>query len=111
MTKIGVETAWIDSLPFDHKLRFLARLSFEVTIAGRNSYEAGTDELTDPRQLRRVNEVQHRITACLSQLLNGTCPDGFAQSIAQLVLEESDALLRNILQQSWVDAKMYVQVQ
>jgi hypothetical protein len=110
MTTIDAETAWIGSLALDHKLRFLARLSFEITIAGRHSYEAGTDELTNPRQLRRVNEVQHRVTACLSQLLTGTCPDGFEASIVQWVLAAPDPELKHILQWSWIEAKTHVLV-
>ena len=110
MTTIEAETEWVDSLALGDKLCFLARLSFEITIAGRHSYEAGTDELSNPRQLRRVNEVQHRVSACLSQLLNDTCPDGFVPSIAKWVLAEPDAELRHILQWSWIDAKTYVQI-
>jgi hypothetical protein len=110
MTTIDTEAGWISRLALDHKLHFLARLSFEITIAGRNSYEAGTDELTNPRQLRRVNEIQHRVTACLSQLLSGTCPDGFEQSIATWVLAERDPELKHILELCWSDAKMHLNV-
>ena len=110
MTTIETETSWVASLPLDLKLRFFARLSWTITIAGRNSYEAGTDELTHPRQLRRVNEVQHRVTACLYQLLDGTCPDGFTLSIAQWVLAEPDDELRDILQRAWGDARTHVGV-
>jgi hypothetical protein len=109
MTLIDTETAWIASLTVDHQLRFLARLSFRITIAGRNSYEAGTEELSNPRQLRRVNEIQHRVTACLSQLLSGTCRDGFEQSIAAWVLAGPDAELNQILACCWSDAKIAVE--
>ncbi|NVD74791.1 hypothetical protein HUX88_30340 [Duganella sp. BJB1802] len=86
MYVISEEAAWIGRLPFERQLRFLARLSFELTVAGRNSYEVGTDNLEHPQQLRRVNEIQHRVSACLSQLVNGTCPDGFVESMAERVL-------------------------
>jgi hypothetical protein len=110
VTTIDTEAEWVGNLAFDHRLRFLARLSFEITIAGRNSYEAGTDDLTNPRQLRRVNEIQHRVAACLSQLLNGTCPDGFEQSIATWVLAGSDTELRHILESCWSEAKNRLKV-
>jgi hypothetical protein len=110
MTRIDSEAEWFVGLALDNKLRFLARLSFEITIAGRNSYEAGTDELTNPPQLRRVNEIQHRVTACLSQLLTGTCSDGFEQSIATWVLAERDSELRHFLEACWSDAKMRLKV-
>ena len=109
MTTVAAETQWIESLAPNFAIRFLARLSWEITIAGRNSYEPGTEELTDPSQLRRVNEIQHRVTACLSQLLEDKCPDGFVQSIAQRVLMERDDELRGILQWSWIQAREYVQ--
>lgn len=77
MTMVLAATEWIYNLAPEFAIRFLARLSCEITIVGRNSYEAGTDELINRRQLRRVNEVQNKVTACLSQLLEGVCPDGF----------------------------------
>lgn len=97
MTTVAVETEWIQHIKPEAALRFLARLSWEITIAGRNSYEAGTDDLINPRQLRRVNEIQHRVAACLSQSLEGACPDGFIQSIAMWVLAEQDDELQSIL--------------
>jgi len=105
MPDIASEAAWITQLPFESQLRFLARLSFELTVAGRNSYEAGTEELTHPRQLRRVNEVQHRVTACLSQLLNNTCPDGFLSSMPNIVLATEDEELNEIHWWCWSGAK------
>jgi hypothetical protein len=109
MTTVESETEWIASVAPDVAARFLARLSWEVTFVGRDSYEAGTDELTKPRQLRKINELQHRITACLSQLLEGKCPDGFLESIARMVLTERDDELEHILQGTWIEAKKYIQ--
>jgi len=105
MQTISDEATWINELPLECQLRFLARLSFNLTVAGRNSYEVGTNELTHPSELRRVNEIQHRVTACLSQLLNGDCPDGFVASMANLVLASQDVELNSLLQYSWAEAK------
>lgn len=109
MSTIDIETAWIGSLTLDQKVRFLARLSFEITIAGRTSYEAGTDGLTYPRQLRRTNEIQHRVTACLFQLLTGTCSEGFDLSIPEWVLTEPDVELDGMLKRAWAEAKRRIQ--
>lgn len=109
MPTMVAETEWIESIAPHFAIRFLARLSWEITIAGRNSYEVGTDQIAKPTHLRRVNEVQHRVTACLSQLLEDKCPNGFIQSVAQMVLAEEDDELRGILKWSWVQAKQYVQ--
>ena len=105
MQIVSNEAAWISALPLEAQLRFLARLSFELTVVGRNSYEAGTDDLTHPRELRRVNEIQHRVAACLSQLLNDTCPEGFVASMAGLVLRSRESELDQLLQRSWREAK------
>jgi|SRR6185369_10168505 hypothetical protein len=105
MPIISEERTWVGGLPHEDQLRFLVRLSFELTIAGRCSYEAGTEDLVHPRQLRRVNEIQHRVTACLSQLLNGTCPDGFLVSVADWVLTSQNCELDGWLHRAWSEAK------
>lgn len=106
MLTISEEGAWVGDLPLECQLRFLARLSFELTVAGRGSYEVGTDDLDHPRHLRRVNEIQHRVTACLSQLLNGACPDGFLVSVADWVLTSQNSELDGWLHRAWIEAKM-----
>lgn len=105
MAKIDDEGAWLKNLSFDDQLKFLARLSFEITMVGRNSYEPGTDGLSLPMQLRRVNEILNRVTAAQKQLFDGTCPDGFVESLAQWVLAESDADLVVYLRVAWLNAK------
>ena len=47
------------------KQRLLVRLSFELTIAARDTYVPGTEEITTPRQIRALNEIQPRVTVCL----------------------------------------------
>jgi len=108
MYKIDVEAEWLANLALNYKLGFLARLSFKITVAGRGSYEVGTEELTNPRHLRRFNEIQHRVTACLSQLLDNDCPDGFVDSMASLVLAPRDSELQRALEWCWSDAKKWV---
>jgi hypothetical protein len=52
------------------RIRFMARLSCELTVAARETYIPGTEEISAPRQLRAYNEMQHRVAACLWELLN-----------------------------------------
>ncbi len=62
----------------------------ELTVIARDSYEAGQDGLTDPRRVRRVNEVQHRVSAFLWALLRRDpqrYPDGV---LIKIVLEQPD---------------------
>lgn len=82
MTKIETEALWLCSLPLEGKIRFLAELSFQITVTGRASYEAGTEDLIKPRLLRRINETQHRVTSGLNHLLRGSCWNGFEGAAA-----------------------------
>jgi hypothetical protein len=54
------------------KQRLLARLSFELTIAARDTYVPGTEDIAAPRQIRALNEIQHRVTGCLLDLMDNS---------------------------------------
>jgi hypothetical protein len=66
---IDEATAIFSSYSLAEQREFLAWLAFELTIVARDSYEVGGDGLTDARRVRRINEVQHRVTSFLSALL------------------------------------------
>ncbi len=69
------------------KEEFLAHLIYELTVVMRDSYEVGGDSLTNPQRSRRINEVQHRVSALLWASLRGdsqTFPDEF---LVRLVME------------------------
>jgi hypothetical protein len=65
------EGNWLVSLDEQSKALFLAILIHAITIAGRSSYRPHTEELDKPAQLRKTNEIQHRLSACLLQMLRG----------------------------------------
>jgi hypothetical protein len=110
MTVADAEGQWMVSLDSSTKVRFLASLSHALTIAGRAaSYEVQGDGLTRPEFLRSINEIQHRVSACLGQLLNGEGSESFERSIASWVLETSDPELRAHTIWAWQDAKSHVQ--
>lgn len=50
----------------------LATLSHELTMVAREGYEVGTERLTDPELLRRINEIQHRIASAIMARLSGS---------------------------------------
>lgn len=106
MTKLETEVLWLRRLPLDGKIRFLAELSFQMTVAGRASYEAGTEDLIKPRLLRQINETQHRVTSGLIHLLTGSCWNGFEGAVATWLFTEPDAELNELLQYCWERAKM-----
>jgi hypothetical protein len=49
--------------------RFLARFMYELTLEARNFYGPGGDQAIDANKLRFVNEVQHRVTRFIEQIL------------------------------------------
>jgi hypothetical protein len=102
---IEAEGNWLVSQGERTKAVFLATLMHAITIAGRNSYRPQTEELDKPAQLRKVNEIQHRIAACLRQVLCGQTNESFERSIAAWVLEQQDTELRDLMSYAWYDAK------
>ena len=44
------------------KFSILATIGFKLTIDGRATCGAGTEEVADPPQLRRLNESLHHVT-------------------------------------------------
>jgi hypothetical protein len=66
---------------------FLAHLIYELTILARDCYEPGTDNLSNPQRMRRINELQHRVSAFLWSLLRNDsqrCPD---HALMEIILE------------------------
>ncbi|MGH8175148.1 MAG: hypothetical protein ACREV5_02660 [Steroidobacter sp.] len=49
--------------------RFLARFMYELTLEARNYYGPGGEQAIDANKLRFVNEVQHRVTRFIEQIL------------------------------------------
>ncbi len=82
----------------EEKKEFIAQLSYELTVVARGCYEEGGDGLTDPHRLRRINEVQHRVSAFLWALLRGD-PNRYPDdALLRIVLEQpGDELLRREL--------------
>lgn len=102
---LEAEGNWLVSQEQRSKALFLATLMHAITIVGRNSYRPQTEELDKPSQLRKVNEIQHRIAACLRQVLSGQTNESFERSIAAWVLEQQDTELRDLMSYAWYDAK------
>jgi hypothetical protein len=51
------------------KARFLARFMYELTLDGRNFYSPHSTQDIDANKLRFINEVQHRVTRFIEQIL------------------------------------------
>jgi hypothetical protein len=74
----------------EEKKEFLAQMVYELTVVARGCYEAGAEGLTDPQRLRRINEVQHRVSAFLWALLRDD-PRRYPDDVLiKIVLEQPD---------------------
>ena len=59
-----------DAAP-EAKIAFLAKVAFELTIRGRDTYEPGTSGVSAPNRLRALNEVMHRLTKRIFKRVSG----------------------------------------
>jgi len=56
-------------LSSNDKARFLARFMYELTLEARNYYSPNTTQDIDANKLRFLNEIQHRLTRFIEQIL------------------------------------------
>jgi hypothetical protein len=49
--------------------RFIARFMYELTLEARNFYGPGGEQAIDANKLRFINEIQHRLTRFIEQIL------------------------------------------
>ena len=61
------DEGWADAA----RARFLATLSWQLTVSARMTYEARTERVLKPELLRGFNELQHRVIASLGDYLAG----------------------------------------
>ena len=74
----------------EEKKEFLAQLSYELTVVARGCYEVETEGLAEPQRLRRINEVQHRVSAFLWALLRDD-PRRYPDDVLiRIILEQPD---------------------
>jgi hypothetical protein len=66
---IDSEVRQFDDLQPLDKARFLARFMYELTLEARNYYAPSGECDIDPIHLRFINEIQHRVTRFLEQIL------------------------------------------
>jgi hypothetical protein len=66
---IDSEIRHFSGLSANEQARFLARFMYELTLEARNFYGPGGEQAIDANKLRFVNEVQHRVTRFIEQIL------------------------------------------
>ena len=56
-------------LSSNEQARFMVRFMYELTLEARSFYAPGGQQAVDALKLRFVNEVQHRVTRFIEQIL------------------------------------------
>lgn len=74
------------------KVDFLLHLAHALSILARDTYEVGSDGLTDPPRLRRINELQHRVLSFLIALKKNDAKRYPDDILMRLILEHPDDL-------------------
>lgn len=97
------------ALAVDAKVKLLVRLAHELTILARDTYEAGTDRVAAPERLRMINEIQHRITSFVDDLLNENIDRYPDEVLMKIILERpSNSSFQEQLQHAFERALSYL---
>ena len=57
------------ALSSNEQARFVVHFMYELTLEARAYYNPGGQQAVDPLKLRFINEVQHRVTRFIEQIL------------------------------------------
>ena len=85
--KIEEAIRLFSALSVEEQKEFLAQLSHELTILGRDAYEVGTENFTNPSQMRAVNEIQHRIALHLLALIKNNANRYPDEILVKVIIE------------------------
>lgn len=77
-------------LTLDQQVQVLAAYAHDLTVIARGTYVPGTEDIADPRRLRMLNEVQHRVTGHLRHLLLGDSNRYPDDTIVRIIVDEDD---------------------
>ncbi|HEY6640703.1 hypothetical protein [Povalibacter sp.] len=83
---IDSEVRHFVDLSANDKARFLSRFMYELTLEARNYYGPGGSQDIDANKLRFINEIQHRLTRFLEQILIDDPARSTDESMLRLLL-------------------------
>jgi hypothetical protein len=81
------------ALSTGEQLRVLAEYAHHLTVVARGTYVPHTEDIADPRRLRLLNEVQHRVTGHMRHLMSGSIQRYPDDVIVRTIIGEDDAEL------------------
>ncbi len=105
MNEIDTQSLWLTELDDARKLIFLAALGHALTVVGRNSYEMFGSGVDEPEQLRLINEIMHRVMACMHRVALGKGDPALERVVASWVLGAEDPSMGRMLDCAWRTAK------
>jgi hypothetical protein len=91
---------WYLALSSEDRVKFLAALAHNLTIAGRCFFNALAPEKSDVLRARQINELVHKVTGVLYELHAGR-HDSSAAGVAKYLLEQPDSVVRQQVIQAW----------
>ena len=98
------------SLNRNAQIKLLSRFGFNLTIAARETYEVGTDQVLDPTRLREINEVQHRVLGHIGKLLSNDADRYPDHVLISILLRHDDMTLRAQAERAFLEAASHVEV-
>ena len=86
------------SLSASEQLRVLVDYAHGLTVIARDTYVPQTEHVADPRRLRMLNEIQHRVTAQMRRLISGSAERYPDDAVVRIIIGEDDAELLTLFE-------------
>ena len=86
----------LDSLPNDDQAKLLLLYGHQMTIIARDAYEFQGSGVIDPRLLRDINEINHRLFLQVKSLVFGEEPEFPNEVIASWIMGEDKPKLQKM---------------
>jgi len=93
--------AFLAALSDAEQVQFLVRFSFELTIAGRDTYAVGEASVDKIDRLRLVNEVLHRALGQCDKCLRGEERRFSAEEMAGILLHHDSEFLAAVAEHAF----------
>ncbi len=78
------------TLSLEIQIRFLVLLSYELTIMGRDTYEADSNEIAYGEKMRGINEIQHAVSQTILKLLENDPKRWPDSTVIKIIYETGD---------------------
>ena len=99
---IDSEVRHFRDLAANEQARYLAHFMYELTLEARNFYGAGNEHLIDSNKLRFINEIQHRVTRYLEQILIDDPARPSVENVLKLLLApRTEKTIEGLVVSAW----------